>query len=350
MLPRHYLIFYISTLFFVPNIFCQNDSSFYISKNPLFQSDSLFFLNLYFDIKSVFKDNGNSPVYHQLTITYINNWGLLEKINAEIKTRGIFRKNSGTCNFPPLILKFSEKDSKSTIFEGIDRIKLTTHCQNTLVKYQNNLLKEYLIYKIYNLLTPFSYQVKLLKVNYIDIVKLDTISKFSFFIEPDKLLSKRLSGTIITKKNIHPNATNLYFSTFMSIFQFMIGNTDWSIKALHNIKLLETFEASPAITIPYDFDFSGLVNAPYAQPAEHLPIKSVRERYFNGYCRTSAQYNMVLEKFKLSKNSIYQLVKDFPYLAEKEKHEILNYFDQFYRIIESPKKIEREFVKKCRTD
>lgn len=328
----------------------QSDTSDIFSSIPLFQNDSLINLELRFDILGVKRDTGENPIDHLVSITYLNYYGGKEKIKGQLHARGIFRKRSENCNFPPLLIKISKNNSDLTQFQGIKKVKLVTHCQNNSKYYEISVLREYLAYKLYNLLTPYSFNVKLARIYYIDEYECDTIVKFGFFIEPDLLLAQRVKGKIIEQKNIHPNSTNKELTVLMSFFQYLIGNTDWSIKALHNIILVEAFPGSPPIAIPFDFDFSGFVNAPYALPAEQLPIKTVKERYYNGYCKSYDQYAQVINEFNVKKESIYQLITSFPYLSDRDKHKITKYLDGFFHTINSPKKVNREFVNKCRTE
>ncbi|MDF1548982.1 MAG: hypothetical protein P1P88_14250 [Bacteroidales bacterium] len=136
----------------------------------------------------------------------------------------------------------------------------------------------------------------------------------------------------------------------MSLFQYLIGNTDWSVKALHNIKLLWRDSLQKPVAVPFDFDFSGLVNAPYALPAESLPINLVKERYYNGYARKLNELEANLLIFKEKKEDIYHLVHSIEGLEKKYIDETLEYFDQFYLIADHPEKIQHEFIEKCRKE
>jgi len=331
------------------DMYSQNDSLYQFSKVPLFKSDSIIDLDFYVNLKSLIKDNGYNASYHDLKIVYRNEYNGQINLKAEVKRRGRFRIKIDNCNYPPLMLRLNKSNSVVTVFEGLNKVKLVTQCQSNQIRFESYMLREYSAYRIYNIITHYSYKVRLVRINYIDILGDDTITNFGFFIEPLDILSERLAGTVYTR-NIHPNTIDHRFSAYLFVYQFLIGNTDWTLKNQHHITLIETALGSHPIPIPFDLDFAGLVNAPYALPAEQLPISSVKERYYYGYCRSNKEIDSVLINFLNKKNAIYQLVSNFVYLSAKEKHEILNYFDQFYRIIESPKKIKKEFVKKCRTD
>ena len=150
--------------------------------------------------------------------------------------------------------------------------------------------REYLIYRMFNLLTPRSFRARLVEAKYIDTVSKTTVAEdLAILIEDDDDVADRLEGRITTQENIifarvDPDALNL-----MMLFQYMIGNTDFSILVQHNIRLVQTQEGR-RYAVPYDFDYSGLVDAGYAVPGKNLPITSVRDRLYRGPCRTPAEW------------------------------------------------------------
>ncbi len=149
--------------------------------------------------------------------------------------------------------------------------------------------------------------------------------------------------------NIHQTRTNKHKTTVMAIFQYMIGNTDWSVWVQHNIKLLKEDNSDLPIVVPYDFDWSGLVNAPYAVPAEILPIETVKTRLYRGFCKPDAELQPALDEFRQRKDEIYRTCNSVPFLTEKELKKVLQYIDDFFKIIENPKKVKSEFHQKCRS-
>ena len=64
----------------------------------------------------------------------------------------------------------------------------------------------------------------------------------------------------------------------MSVFQYMVGNTDWSMVRFHNVEVSRT-PRGVYVPVPYDFDWTGLVSTRYARPNEGLGIRSVRQRF-----------------------------------------------------------------------
>jgi hypothetical protein len=128
----------------------------------------------------------------------------------------------------------------------------------------------------------------------------------------------------------------------------MIGNTDWSVWALHKVVLLKEDSMALPIVVPYDFDWCGMVNAPYAYPSEQLPIESVRDRLYRGFCRPDAELQPILDEFRQRREEIYQVCRDVPFLSKKELKKIIKYMDQFYKIIDNPRAVEYTFHRECR--
>jgi hypothetical protein len=319
------------------------------SPKSFFQSDEPLYLTLTMDIKSVFS-NREAEESHPAEISYTDTEGNIITIPLKINVRGNFRKDRNNCDFPPLRLHFSDTTVQNTIFDGQHKIKLVTHCRSRLNLYEQNVLKEYLAYKLYNLFAEESYFVRLVHLTYADVKgKLDTIKKMAFIIEPTQQMADRNGCVKLEVSNIHQTRTNQHKTALMAIFQYMIGNTDWSVWVQHNTILLKEGTSTVPIVVPYDFDWSGLVNPPYAVPSEFLPIETVKTRLYRGFCRPDAELQPALNEFRQRKDEIYQTCNSVPFLSEKELKKVLKYMDDFFNIIENPKKVKLEFHDKCRT-
>jgi hypothetical protein len=239
------------------------------------------------------------------------------------------------------------KDTVGQEFSRIDKLKMVTHCRPGT---EENLFKEFLIYKLYNALTDNSFRVRLLKVNYINTFKKSKVeSEYAFVIEPLDLLAKRIDAvevkTNLTQKNVKPEMMDR-----MAIFNFMIGNPDWSVPIQHNIKILaQAKSAQPdlGVIVPFDFDISGLVNTDYAIPFEGLRIKTVRERIYLGICRKEQNFIDALKEFSDKKNEFYAIINAFPYLKEKSKQAMISYLDEFYRDLDKGNILPRLFMSDC---
>jgi hypothetical protein len=296
----------------------------------LFKNDEVLNLSLRFDIVQYTRKKPKEE-YMNATLTYHLN--KKDSVNKQIRIKSRGEMRNGYCDFPPIRLNFKDAGFQKDDLKKIEKIKLVTHC-----KYGNeeNLFKEYLIYKLYNVLTDTSFRVRLVKVDYINdnpSRKRKPVQTYSFLIEPIEMLAARLKtvpieSKTLTQKNIIPTMMDR-----IAIFNYMIGNTDWSVPNQHNCKVLSAFNQQYpglGILVPYDFDYSGLVNADYAIPYEGLGIKSVTERRYVGICRSEQVYKNDLAIFQEKKDAFYKVIREFPLLAEKTKKEMLEYLDSFY--------------------
>lgn len=316
---------------------------------PLFQSDDPLYLTLSMDISAVF-ENREAKEIHPAELSFTGSEGDNITLPVSVQVRGHFRKDPNNCDFPPIRLIFSETARTNTLFDGYDKIKVVTHCRSRLELYEQNVLKEYLAYKLYNLFAEESYLVRLVHFTYADVKgKYDTLQKMAFFLEPSQHMARRNGCERLDITNIHQTNTNPQKTRVMAVFQYLIGNTDWSVWVQHNTVLLSGKSSPLPIVVPYDFDWSGLVNPPYAVPAEFLPIETVRTRLYRGFCIADSALQPALDEFRQRKEKIYQTCKSVPLLSEKELKKTLKYIDDFYKIVENPKKVESEFHRKCRT-
>lgn len=359
---RHRLVmfFLLLAFFFVDIAFAQEVGFSSISDTtetasasyPLFDDDDPLELRLEMDLRTVLRDRGDETDYHPLTVRLTDPLSGPLVLEAKVKVRGNFRRQRSNCQFPPLRLNFKKNQLEGTIFDGQDKIKLVTHCRTNRSAYEQYVLQEYLMYKTYNLLTEKSFKVRLLKITYGDERgKSDPFTRYGFLIEDEDLMAERLGGRILDVKNVHPNQTDRELSNLLAIFQFMMGNTDWSIPGLHNIKLVMPEKGGAPTPVPYDFDMSGIIDTRYSEPPPILNISSVTERVFRGFCRSPEEFQKAFAEFNRLKDAFYNLYKSHsPPLEEKELRQSLSYLDDFFAIINDEGKSKREVMDPCRTD
>ncbi len=267
-----------------------------------------------------------------------------ECFQAELKvsSRGNTRKRH--CDFPPLKFNFKKMALYDKGLNRFDHYKLVTHCKEDEMS-ENVLLREYLVYKLYQALTPNSLNAVEIKIRYEDNEnKIPAIEKHAFLIEPIEELCLReevnhLDDPNLKLKSIHAEQYKLF-----TLFQYMIGNTDWNLSKRHNLKLVQKKDESP-IPIPYDFDYSGFVNAPYARPHPQLPIKNIRERLFQ-YRGGDRDFTNVIQLFKDKKQALFNICNQFEYLDEANRKDMVNYLTSFYKIIEDPALLQEKLVDK----
>jgi hypothetical protein len=311
----------------------------------LFESDSLLKLTLRFDINA-YKKERSDTVYQSAILTYHIN--KTDSINEQIKLRARGNLRRDYCDFPPIRLNFKKSDLANDEFVNINKLKLVTHCKLGNEEYT---LKEYLIYKLYNILTENSFKVRLAQITYINTGKQSKpIRQFAFMIEPLEALCKRTNSVEvklpnITQKHIKPEVMDR-----MAIFNYMIGNTDWSVPVKHNIVVLSqggSDRPDLGIILPYDFDYAGLINADYAVPYEGLGLESVRERKYLGVCRDKEVFINDLREFNNKKEEFFKIINEFPYLKEKSKKVMTDYLNEFFAGIDKKNSLVYKLLQDC---
>ncbi len=333
-------------IFSTLDVFAQNSDTTGIQE--LFMSDEILNIKLEADYQVVFSNKDDST-YFPAKLSLIESSNLQTVIDVGIRTRGNTRRLNEICLFSPLRVRFPLLETQSSPFDNQSAIKLVTHCKKAAV-YEQNTIIEYLVYRVFNLLTDSSFRVRPAMINYVyQNKKKGHIQRFAFFIERDKHLVNRLNGMELTDVKIHPNRLNVKFGSLMDLFQYMIGNTDYSSYELHNIVLMADKQNKlPPIGIPYDFDWCGLVSAFYAKPNSMLNTTHVSERVYRGFKKPIEIINSNIELFNSKKSNIYQLFNDFELLKRSERKRIIKYLDEFYEIINDPKLVKREFVENAR--
>jgi hypothetical protein len=294
----------------------------------LFTRDDIFEISLRFDVTQYTRKKPKEEYLDAVLTYHISKEDSVNR-DVRLKTRGEFR--NGYCSFPPLLLNFKKSNFEMDDLKKIEKMKVVTHCQSGN---EDILFKEYLVYKLYNVLTDSSFRVRLVKINYINTVKqTKTVSTYAFFIEPIDLLAERINSIPVELTTLNQKNMEQSMMDRMAIFNYMIGNTDWSVPNQHNCKILVTKGPGSkdlGQIIPYDFDYSGFVDASYAIPHESLPIDNVRQRLYQGMCRTDDEFLKALQEFAAKKKAFYDVILAFPYLDERSKKQMTQYLDQFY--------------------
>lgn len=301
-------------------------------------------LQLETDLRALFRDRGERRTEHAATLRYRDSADS-GSVKVDLRTRGIFRLKR--CAFPPIRIDLPARKVEATPFAGQDKLKLVTHCQSDRSS-ERNLLREFALYRVFNTLTDTSFRVRLANITYIDSARSDTTTRYGFLIEADAELARRVGAKPLEADKVHDALTDPFYMTLVAVFQYLIGNTDWSVWGRHNIAIFTDTLTHRHLAVPYDFDFSGAVGAPYAVPPEQLPIKSVRERLYRGFCQPDTLVERVIARFRASKDSIYAAVRAVPDLPERDVRGVLEYFDGFFRAIDDRGTVQREFVRRCR--
>ena len=298
------------------------------------------------------RDERNDSVEVEGTATFIDLDGSEATKPVDVRGRGLFRLQKENCNFPPLRLDFPRSQMEGTVFEGQNRLKLVTPCHDSRDDYRRYIYDEYLAYRVYNLLTPYSYRVRLVEITYEDIEDdYETRTKIGFLIEADERMAERNRATYLEAPSLHPRTADGAQSVLVAMFNYMIGFLDWSPVYFHNVRLIRT-EDGRYITVPYDFDFAGVVNARYAtappEITERYGFRRVTRRLYRGFCRPELQYEPGAALFSGQRQEIADLYRGFELHEEDDVEDALEYYEDFWEVIDNPEEFEDEILDECR--
>jgi hypothetical protein len=271
-----------------------------------------------------------------------------------LSPRGITRRATDICDFPPLKVRFTSPPPATSLFAGQKGLKLVTHCRNK-PSFQQYVLLEYSAYRMYNLLTPHSFRVRLANIDYRDADGTPIVSRVGYFLEDLSDVAKR-NGMKVTHAPALIQATALSptDAARYALFQDMIANHDWSMRAgpqghecCHNAELIGPYATGVAVPIPYDFDFSGFVDAPYATPPDQLHISSVRERVFRGYCAHGAQIIEVARQMREARPQMMAAITSTPGLDPATASRAIGFLDGFFADIASDDAVNARLLRRC---
>lgn len=313
--------------------------------DDLFGTEETFRITISGELAELMADRTSKPEYFHVNLSYSEGNGQEISIPLRVKQRGNFRRLRGNCNFPPLLLNFADKYISNTIFDGQNKIKLVMPCKDD--KY---VLQEYYAYKLYNLVTPKSFRVRLIEVLLEDpaLKAKEKIPFYGFLLEEESQMAKRNDMIPIKRQLLKPEMMQREDFLNMAVFNYLIGNTDWSVQYRQNIKLIAEDTLSLPATVPYDFDHAGIVRAPYAKPAVELRMNSTLQRRYRGFCINNLQqFKPVISRYNSLKEDMYAVYTSSRLLEKKYVKKTIKYLDKFYETINDPKKLRSEFHYPC---
>ena len=319
---------------------------------PLFASGEPISIQLTADFKAIFKDRDTTEQkWHPAAFTWKagNDTG---SAAVELTTRGHFRLKSSTCGFPMLRLRFP-KDStkpnplKGTLFEKQNSIKLATHCKSGNKRLEQVTHQEYLVYRAFNAVTDSSFRVRWANATYIDPAENEKgpVTAPSFFIEDDGDLADRMGMKKFETQGAKFDDVEIEPGSLMAVFFYFVGNTDWSLPYLHNVELFSW--NARYVSVPFDFDWSGVVSAPYARPDHRLGTTTVRERVWRGPCWPREVIDAAIKRIVGAKETIYGTYRAHPGLDPKLLKESLEYYDEFFKLVSDPRDVDRNLRLNC---
>jgi hypothetical protein len=320
---------------------------------PLFSSHDPLEVTIEAPIETLMTERPDEEYLDGL-FSFTGNDGQTQSIDLKIRTRGNFRRMEESCDFTPIRLNFKKKQVEDTVFAGQDKLKLVTHCRSNAPYFEQLLLREYLAYRLLNVLTENSFNVRLLHITYIDTDAAKQLTKYGFVIEDKDDVAARLGMTIVNSGDITHDQLNPRQATLVNLYQYMIGNTDFSMvkgepgeECCHNSELMSATGDAPFTPLPYDFDFAGIVNAPYAQANPNFNLHSVRQRLYRGSCRTNDLLPETIQYFIDNRASLYAIVDEITMLSSRSRKDVPTYLNAFFRDVANPKFVDDRLIGKC---
>ncbi|MBK3519221.1 CotH family protein [Carboxylicivirga marina] len=260
---------------------------------------------------------------------------------ASIKTRGNFRLKSENCDFPPLRFKFKTRNVINTPFEGQKKLKLVTHCRDTSETMQQTMLREYLVYKMYNEVSDKSLRVRLVKANYVDVTCGDVLTKYAFFVESVEQMAERVGLEEVEMANLKQSQLVEENIVSLALFNYMIGNTDWSVPKLHNVALFRSDRHAPPVAVPYDFDMSEFVDACYM----HVYMgRELLENRYKGKKVPMETLSSAMAHYQDIKEELVNTILSFEPLDLNARQECIKIVDSFYQVVNDRQASRKAFI------
>ncbi len=264
-------------------------------------------------------------------LSFTDSLGQSSTWKVDLVVRGKFRRM--TCGFPPLEIQFPKIQLTEAGLAKHRDYKLVTHCLLDEAQSDQIILREHLVYKMYNLITSNSLRTQLLRISYVDVndKHANKLTRYAILIEDEDELGDRLKAVdcgdcrVIGSAEMPVDQENL-----MAVFQYFIGNTDWSVTGRRNVKVYKPKEGGLMIPVPYDFDWSGFVDAPYAVPTAALKKTDVRQRVFQGFPATKETIDKTIALLEQKQNMLFQLIDDDAFLEKQVKNNLKKYLQSFY--------------------
>ena len=331
-----------------------------LAQSRLFTDDTPLEIVITAPFRDLVRTAPKAPQPYPANLTVSEASAAAHSFPLQVQARGVSRRTLGFCQFPPLFLDFDKAATRETVFRGQGKLKLVTYCRDR-DDYEQRILIEALAYRLYNVLTPQSFRVRLARVTYRADAKDPGVTRYGYLIEDIQDVARRTERRELklATRQITPAQLDASAAARVALFEYMISNVDFDFVAsapgrdcCHNIRLIGAKDAasalSGAVPVPYDFDHSGLVDAPYAVPQEALKLRSVTQRLYRGYCLTNAEIAPLIAAFRSGRVELMALISREPRLTEASRTKTAKFVDSFYEVIADPARVESQILKRCR--
>jgi len=262
-------------------------------------------------------------------------------LKIELRPRGKYRRKIS--EIPPLKIKFSKKMLLAEGFDTLNEIKL-------VLPYTDNpesdelLAKEYLAYRMFEQLTPFSVKARLIKLVLRDAhVEKSKKTMLAMLVEDEEESAARLKGRIVESYCISPDSLMMNQAALVAVFNYMIGNTDWEIAMIRNVRLIQAPESGKVVVMPYDFDFSGFVSAPYASPSSDSGLKTVKDRFLMASGIRQDALKRATQQVKANRNKLLEICNS-RYLGSTTIDQVTEYLETYFQQIAESDGVPQRFI------
>lgn len=330
---------FVISLFFATSILSAS------GPDTLFTSDEIVEIQLNSNFTAIEEEREGTAKFHDGKLLYTGIGGKVITLKVEVSVRGNFRRDPSNCDFPPLAIKFSKKDTKNTLFDSQKRLKLVTPCQS-----DRDVVLEYLVYRMYNLVTDKSLRVRLAKITYFDTNRdRKLFEKYSFFIEDEDHAAER-NDSETSEKFVTPFDLDQDLYRKLVVFQFIIGNKDWFVSSQKNIIIAQPADSAfSPYAIPYDFDFSEFVNAYYTKPSGVPEERLAPRRVFKGLCYS---YDELIDTFRFFESLMLrfeEIIGNTKIIPVSSRAESIDYIREFFKLVRDPRYVREKFMTGCET-
>ncbi|HMX41072.1 MAG TPA: hypothetical protein PKD78_12115 [Saprospiraceae bacterium] len=311
-----------------------------------FQRAEILQFSLELDVDALLTER-DSNLYRPALMRYTDQQGLAQSVSVEVKPKGHSRRK--ICDVPPLKLRFQQDFLTANGLHPASGLvqEMVLNCKSDDL-YEQYVLREYLAYRLYNTLTDRSLKVQLVKLSLLRKGQRKPFMEgYAFLIEPQEDLARRLKAKLLTPRYITPKTLQAGDFDRLSVFQFMIGNTDWYIYNRHNACIMQCPSDSLPIAVPYDFDYCGLVDAPYAVAAPRLKFRKVTVRYFLGLCRRPEEWAPTLQLFEDKKTALLEAAQEVKDLNKASRRHSSDYLEAFFAILADPQQLKEQIIEHC---
>ncbi|WKW12278.1 hypothetical protein Strain138_001562 [Pseudogemmatithrix spongiicola] len=320
-----------------------------IAAQPLFRDQVPVAVTITTNLRDLTRERDSTRLrWFGAELKYADSAGNAVTLPVEVRARGHFRRQSSNCTFPPLFLRAGREARDGSLLQGNPRLKIVTPCRPASTDYQQYIFTEYKAYRSYAVIDSIHHRVRLANITYVDSLnRVRPISVSAFFMETDEEVGDEHALEVFEQKGALWEVFDGPHIDRIALWEYAIGNTDWSVSGLHNIVMFR--DSSGAYRpVAYDFDWTGLVNPRYAFPNATLGIRTVRQRLHRGPCRTAEQWAPTIAHFKSRRAAIDSIwTTPEPGQDARRLEEAKRYLDEFWRVLDDPREFKREVIDQC---